>query len=65
MNERTYLGARPTLLDVAKDAVEKFLKVIKILLILSSVSDLVLSSVFRSTRFANETKRPEEIGTCC
>lgn len=28
MNQRTYLGARPTLLDVAKDAVEKFLKVI-------------------------------------
>lgn len=27
MNQRTYLGARPTLLDVAKDAVEKFLKV--------------------------------------
>ena len=26
MNQRTYLGARPTLLDVAKDAVEKFLK---------------------------------------
>lgn len=27
MNARTYLGARPTLLDVSKDAVEKFLKV--------------------------------------
>lgn len=26
MNQRTYLGSRPTLLDVAKDAVEKFLK---------------------------------------
>lgn len=26
MNQRTYLGARPTLLDVAKDTVEKFLK---------------------------------------
>lgn len=26
MNQRTYLGARPTLLEVAKDAVEKFLK---------------------------------------
>lgn len=26
MNQRTYLGARKTLLDVAKDAVEKFLK---------------------------------------
>lgn len=26
MNQRTYLGARPTLLDVAKDVVEKFLK---------------------------------------
>ncbi|GFV05386.1 integrator complex subunit 6 [Trichonephila clavipes] len=27
MNQRTYLGARPTLLDVAKDAVEKFIKI--------------------------------------
>ena len=27
MSQRTYLGARPTLLDVAKDAIEKFLKV--------------------------------------
>lgn len=27
MNQRTYLGARPTLLDVAKDAVERFIKV--------------------------------------
>jgi integrator complex subunit 6 len=26
MNQRTYLGAKPTLLDVAKDTVEKFLK---------------------------------------
>lgn len=28
MNQRTHFGARPTLLDVAKDTVEKFLKVI-------------------------------------
>ncbi|XP_054712278.1 integrator complex subunit 6-like [Uloborus diversus] len=27
MNQRTYLGARPTLLDVAKDAVERFIKI--------------------------------------
>ncbi|XP_074598860.1 integrator complex subunit 6-like [Brevipalpus obovatus] len=27
MNQRTYLGARPTLLDVAKDSVEKFLRI--------------------------------------
>ena len=27
MNQRTYLGARPTLLDVAKDAVEKLQEV--------------------------------------
>ncbi|KFM75738.1 Integrator complex subunit 6-A, partial [Stegodyphus mimosarum] len=27
MNQRTYLGARPTLLDVGKDAVERFIKI--------------------------------------
>ena len=27
MNQRTYIGARPTLLDIAKGAVESFVKV--------------------------------------
>ena len=38
MNQRVHYGARPTLLDVTKETVEKFIKVCLILMILAFIS---------------------------
>lgn len=73
MNQRAYLGGRPTLLDVAKGAVETFVKV-------RAVSSTLAASFFRSIRVVwccdkitlfnfprcvNVRRRVEGTGICC
>lgn len=72
MNQRAYLGGRPTLLDVAKGAVETFVKVRAVSstrqksflwsICLSRV--IVLDSWMSFCRFASVLQKAEGTGIC-
>lgn len=65
MNQRTYLGARTTLLDVAKGAVETFIKVKSSLKSsLAFITHLLIPFVFFVASFAREMRPALEIGIC-
>jgi len=76
MNQRAYLGGRPTLLDVAKGAVETFVKVHEEILwritfaksfgvvFYKAVQESVLLSCIFFCRFAKDPPKVEAIDTC-
>jgi hypothetical protein len=71
MNQRAYLGGRPTLLDVAKGAVETFVKVcgciiFAILLVPFSLgtTEKCDAQFYLFRRFVKDPLKVEVIGTC-
>lgn len=75
MNQRAYLGGRPTLLDVAKGAVETFVKVREyilrrimfakfVTLFIRKYKKKVLNCFYLLHRFAKDPLKAEVTGTC-